>query len=125
MSVTARGTFRTTVETGRPISMGGGIGVFHRESGQPMLAVSDSDGDGALDGLTYSRVDEDGEIVLTVIDYEADGQPDLRLNFADRYNELWYVDRWYRLEKRGDRQGIVVDGEFAEIRRENNRFVVP
>ncbi len=90
-----------------------------------MLSLGDSDGDGSLDLLTYSKVDKDGKVLLDVIDYEADGQPDLRIKFAEQYAELWHVDRWYRVEKREGRRGIVLNGVFVELKRESNRFIVP
>src|SRR5262245_24577583 len=61
LSVTAPGTFRTMVEKGRPISQGGSTGVYHRDSGEPMLVTWDADGDGRLDGVQYSTVDENGK----------------------------------------------------------------
>ena len=89
-----------------------------------MLMAGDSNGDGSLDGLTYAKVDANGKVLVEVTDYEVDG-PDIRLNFADRYIELWYADRWYRVEDRDGRRGIVLNGKFVELKRENNRFFVP
>lgn len=123
--ITAEETFKTVMEKGRPSSKGGGLALFHRQSGEPILSVGDSDGDGRLDNLTYTSVDADGKATLSVTDYEADGQLDLRINFIDRYAELWHVDRWYRLEVREGRRGIIKDGTFVELERRNNRYYVP
>jgi hypothetical protein len=120
----ADGLFQVAVEKGRQSPTSGGVAVFHRETGQPMLSVGDTDGDGIFDVLEYSVLDEYGEGLLTVIDYEADGQPDLRMNFAEEYNEIWHSNRWYRVEKREGQQGIVVDGEFLELTIERNRPVL-
>lgn len=125
VGLTAAGVFRVIVEKGRPMSVGGGLAISHRDSGRPILSVGDSDGDGALDGLTYSKVDKNGTVLLDVIDYEADGQPDMRISFADRYTELWHADRWYRVENQEGRRGIVLNGAFVELKRENNRLIVP
>jgi hypothetical protein len=125
VSVTAPDIFAVIVEKGRPMSTGGGLSISHRDSGQPLLSVSDTNGDGALDALTYSKVDERGERLIDVVDYEFDGQPDLRMNLAERYSEVWHVDRWHRIENRNGLRGIVLNGEFVELKRENNRFVVP
>jgi hypothetical protein len=125
ISLTAPGVFGVLVEKGRPMSTGGGVSISHRASGQPILSVGDTNGDGALDVLTYSKVDKDGRSLLDVVDYEVDGQPDLRIHFAERYSEVWHVDRWYRVENREGRRGIVLNGVFVELKRENNRFVVP
>ena len=125
LNVSADGVFRVAMEKGRPQSSGGGLAIFHRDSGWPILSVGDSDGDGALDGLSYATVDKDGKVILEVIDYEADGQADMRIHFVDHYSELWHADRWYRVENREGRRGIVLDGVFVEVKRENNRLVVP
>ncbi|HZF29878.1 MAG TPA: hypothetical protein VE907_12210 [Gammaproteobacteria bacterium] len=36
---------------------------------------------------------------------------------------LWRADRWHRLESRDGKQGIVVEGEWLDVRVENNRLV--
>lgn len=123
--VTADDVFKVAIEKGRPMSTGGGVGIFHRKTGKPMVSIADRNGDGLIDVLTYAVIDESGEIVLDVVDYEADGQPDMRINFKDHYFELWHVDRWYRTEVRDGRRGIVIDGEFVELRRGDNRWLVP
>ena len=125
LSVTADGTFRASVEKGRSISAGGGVAIFHRDSGQPLLSTGDSDGDGSLDALSYATVDQDGKVLVQVTDYEADGQPDIRINFAESYVELWHLDRWHRVENRNGRRGVVLDGDFVELSRENNRLIIP
>jgi hypothetical protein len=125
LSVSADGMFRVIVEKGRPSSQGAGAAIVHRESGAPMLSTSDADGDGRLDGVSYSRMDENGKTLLTVIDYEADGQADLRMHFADDFSEIWHSDRWYRIDKRDDRRGITLNGAFVELELHDNRFVVP
>ena len=94
--VTADGMFRAGVEKGRPISAGGGVAIVHRDSGQPILSVADADGDGALDGLSYATVDDDGKVVVQVTDLNRNG-----------------------------RRGVVLSGEFVELKRENNRLIIP
>lgn len=125
LSVTADNVFRVGVEKGRPMSTGGGVGIFHRDTGTPMVTVGDRNGDGRIDVLTYSVLDENGKAVLDVVDYEADGQADMRVNFRDHYFEIWHIDRWYRTESRDGRRGIVIDGEFVELKRGDNRWIVP
>lgn len=60
--VTADGGFTTVVEKGRPTSVGGGLAMFHRQSGVPILSVADADGDGRLDGITYTSVDAEARL---------------------------------------------------------------
>jgi hypothetical protein len=116
--------FKVGVEKGRPMSTGGGIALFHRETGQPMLSAGDENGDGSIDSLMYSVFDENGKLILGVTDYEADGQADLRVHFGEDYFEIWHNERWYRSENRDGVRGIVVDGTFREIQNIENRPVV-
>jgi hypothetical protein len=124
LNIEANGMFNVAVEKGRPMSTGGGIALFHRESGVPMLGAGDQNGDGSIDILTYGVIDENGKHILDVIDYEADGQADLRLNFSEGYFEIWHNERWHRAENRDGERGIVVDGSFREIHNIDNRPVV-
>ena len=125
LSITSPGVFQTLVEKGRPSSQGGSTGAYHRDSGKPMLIAWDSDGDGRLNGVEYSTMDENGNPLVTVIDYEADGQLDLRMHLADNYSEIWHVDRWYRIEKLGSRRGVMLNGEFVDLEHRDNRPFVP
>jgi hypothetical protein len=125
LGITAPGVFRTIVEKGRPSYQGGSTGVFHRDSGEPMLSAWDADGDGRLDGIEYSLMDESGAARLTVVDYEADGQLDLRMHLDERYAEIWHIDRWYRIETHGVQRGVMLNGEFVELERQGNRPIVP
>jgi hypothetical protein len=123
--VTAPGVLKAVVEKGVPPTIGGGVAVFHRDSGTPLVSLMASTGDGTLTYIEYSNVDASGKVVMTVIDYEADGQADFRMNFANGYNEMWHVDRWYRLEKRDGANGIVLNGAFTALKPEKNRYMVP
>mgnify|MGYP001823295889 FL=1 len=122
--IKADGIFTVGVEKGRDMSTGGGVGIFHRETGTPMLSLGDTTGDGRIDIITYTVVNEQGEAVLDVVDYEADGQADMRLHLGGGTSEIWHNERWYDLQERGGVRGIVVDGEFRETRNVDNRLVV-
>jgi hypothetical protein len=104
---------------------GGGVGIFKRDTGEPMLSAGDTDGDGRIDVLTYSVFDASGAYVLEVVDYEADGQADMRLHLAEKFFEVWHADRWRRVEVRGEKRGIVIDEKFIELQRGKNRWLVP
>ena len=126
ISVDADDMFRVAVEKGRPgMSLGGGIGIFHGESGVPMMSFGDRDGDGRIDILDYLVLDEKGERALSVTDYELDGQPDIRIHWKEGYFEIWHINQWYRVAEQDDRRGIFIEGEFIELRQENNRWIVP
>jgi len=125
VSARAPGSFTVAVTKAVPPTARHGVDIFHGDSGAPLLTLVDSDGDGRPDVLSYTNVDKAGIAILQVTDYDLDGQPDLRINFIDHYTEIWHVGKWYRVEKRDARRGIVLNGSFVELRRENNRDVVP
>lgn len=125
LQVTADQFFKVGVEKGRETPTSGGVAIFHRGTGQPMLSAGDRDGDGVFDVLTYTVVDAAGEPVVELVDYEADAQPDMRLHFKESYFEIWHLDRWCRIETREGRRGIVIDGGFVELERGDNRWIVP
>lgn len=72
--IEADGIFKVGVEKGRPASAGGGVAIYHRDTGAPLLVGTGSDGDGRLDVVSYSVVDKSGQVVREVTDYDADGQ---------------------------------------------------
>jgi hypothetical protein len=123
--VSASGSFKAQVVKGVASTVKNGVNIYHRDSGKQLLMLWDSDGDGLPDTVTYSKVDSAGNVTLEATDYDMDGQPDLRLNFSERYFEVWHVDRWYRVETRSGRRGVVMDGRFVELRKDKNRYFVP
>jgi hypothetical protein len=123
--VSAPGSFKAQVVRGVAPTVRNGVTIYHRDSSKPLLTLSDSDGDGRPDAVTYSKVDSQGTVTLEATDFDMDGQADLRINFADHYSEVWHADRWYRIETRDGRSGIVMDGTFVELRKDKNRYIVP
>jgi len=125
LQISAPETFKLAFEKGREMSKGGGIGLFHRVSGQPMLTAGDRDGDGHLDVITYTVLDEKDEPLLTVSDFDADGQSDLRVNYKTHIAEVWHKDRWRVVEKRDGVRGVVIDGSFVALIQDGDELRVP
>jgi hypothetical protein len=125
LNIVAENTFKVGFEKGVSVAPGGGITIFQRTSGAPVLSVGDSNGDGQLDNLTYTKTGANGEPLVSVTDYEADGQPDLRVDFVNRIIDIWYRDGWHRVEQRGEARGLLLDGRFVELKRQNGRLIVP
>ncbi len=90
-----------------------------------MLSFGDQDGDGRIDFLEYNVLDENGDRSTLIIDYEADGQADLRAYFQAGYFEIWHLGEWYRVEERNGNRYISVDGEAVQLEMQDNRWVVP
>ena len=54
LQVRAADMFQVAIEKGRAgMSLGGGVGIFHRESGIPVMSFGDRDGDGRIDIFDY------------------------------------------------------------------------
>jgi hypothetical protein len=123
--VSAAGSFKAQVVKGVAPTVKNGVTIYHRDSGKPLLTLSDSDGDGRPDSVTYSKMDSQGVVTLEATDFDMDGQADLRFTFAEHYFEVWHADRWYRVETRDGRRGIVMDGRFVELRKDKSRYIVP
>ena len=122
--ITAEDIIKVAIEKGRPMSKGGGVGIFHRTTGVPMMSIADETGDGRIDILSYSVIGDDGKAIREVVDYEADGQADLRVHFDESYTEIWHKDRWHRIEERNGQRGIFLDGEFKKVENIQNRLEV-
>jgi len=125
MYVTTDSTFRIAIQKGPPTSWGGVVALFDRVTHLPLLAASDANGDGLIDAVSYSRLDASGTRLLTFVDYDLDGQLDLRSNVVSGYDEIWYMEQWHRIEVRDGRHGILLGGEFVELSTTNNRLTVP
>lgn len=116
--------FKVVIEKGRSMSTGGGVGIYHRDTGAPILTTGDRDGDGALDIVSYTVANDRGEAVREVVDYDADGQLDLRVHFEQDYAELRHQEQWYRIEEQDGVRGITVEGVFREVRSADGRPTV-
>jgi hypothetical protein len=78
-----------------------------------------------LDSLHYTAVDDAGNPVLEVIDYEMDGQLDLRMHYGSPgYAEIWHVDRWLRIERSANGSGVYINGQFKKVVSEDGRLHV-
>lgn len=124
LRVESDGMFSVWLERSRTQTSGGGIMVQHPQSGWPLLLANDNDSDGRLDILTYTVMNEFGESLIEITDYDVDGQADLRLHLQEGFFEIWHQDRWYRSEVRGGVRGIVEDDQFREIKIVDNRPVI-
>ncbi len=82
----------------------------------PRVNLSDFDGDGVYDRLSYSAFDQDGKLTVDVADFNLDGQPDLRTVYDDSKSKVyaWIGDRWQRVEKRGHKRCAFV-GETCKF----------
>lgn len=93
-----------------------GATVFQKNSGQPYVSVNDTDGDGVLDFLTYSVLNAEGELILSVEDFGMDGQADLKLNFATGETWVFWENEWRKAVGANSKRYIVVNDQRITLK---------
>ncbi|MUH72058.1 hypothetical protein [Psychrosphaera haliotis] len=88
-----------------------GAAIFQKNSGQPYVSVNDTDGDGVLDFLTYSVLNVEGELILSVEDFGMDGQADFKLNFVTDEAWVFWESEWRKVIGANSERYIVVDDQ--------------
>lgn len=76
-----------------------GVSIFKKDSGEPNLTVSDQNGDGILDFLSYSIFDFENKLTKEITDYGMDGQVDMVINFKNLSAKIYYKGRWLKSDK--------------------------
>lgn len=71
-----------------------GVGIFQKNTGMPYVSVSDNDGDGVLDFITYSILDKDGKLLSSVEDFGMDGQIDFKIDFIKKTAWVFWENEW-------------------------------
>ena len=88
-----------------------------------ILALGDSDGDGAYDLLRYMAYDANGDQIIEVEDYEVNGSANMRWHWQEpSFLELWYMDAWRKIEKDGDRFYLEINGIEVPVKYQDGRF---
>ena len=102
-----------------------GVEIVDARTQANLLSVGKRDSQGRLDSLRYTVVDDAGNPQLEVIDYEMDGQADVRMHYGSpSFAEVWHADRWLRVERKGDARGVYINGQFRRVRSEGGRLRV-
>ncbi|EAR59561.1 hypothetical protein [Neptuniibacter caesariensis] len=96
-----------------------GFAFFSRGS-KLVAQLSDSDGDGVVDLLIYSTLDEDRKQRIEYEDYGMDGEMDLRTFYPEGGTgnssyELAYLGAWYKLEGKGPNLHIKVGNQSIPV----------
>ena len=71
-----------------------GVSIYQKNTGQSYVSVSDSDGDGVLDFITYSILDKDGKLLSSVEDFGMDGQIDFKIDFVKKTAWVFWENEW-------------------------------
>jgi hypothetical protein len=89
------------------------------------VVVSDFDGDGLYDRLTYNAFDKEGHVSASVMDFDLDGQPDFKIKSAGGKTEsyAWVEERWRLIEKRDGKAGVLSEtGTWRPIKRQGGTW---
>ena len=93
-----------------------GAAIFQKKSGQPYVSVNDTDGDGVLDFLTYSVLNAEGELILSVEDFGMDGQADFKLNFLTGEAWVFWENEWRQAIGSNSERYIVVNEQRITLK---------
>ena len=86
-----------------------GIGIFQKGTGKPYVNIVDLNGDGVFDLLTYSILNKKGEWIAEIEDYGMNGVIDFRTFIKEKRSEVYYQNKWYKVQKEGNERWIVVN----------------
>ncbi|WP_415884560.1 hypothetical protein [Neptuniibacter sp. QD34_54] len=94
--------------------------AFFSSKSKLVAQLSDSDGDGVVDLLIYSTLDEEGKQRIEYEDYGMDGEMDLRTIYPEGRTgnssyELAYLGTWYKLEGKGPNLHIKVGNQSIPV----------
>jgi hypothetical protein len=102
-----------------------GVELVDARTQASLLSVGKRDSELRLNWLRYTVMDDAGNARLEVTDYEMDGQADVRMHYGSAsYAEIWYADRWLRVERNGNAHGVYVNGQFKKVQSESGRLRV-
>ncbi|XQW86573.1 hypothetical protein ACOYR1_07580 [Thalassotalea piscium] len=93
-----------------------GAAIFQKNSGQPYVSVNDTDGDGVLDFLTYSVLNAEGVLILSVEDYGMDGQADFKLNLVTGEAWVFWNSEWREAIGANNERYISVNGRKITLK---------
>lgn len=86
-----------------------GVDIFQKSSGKPYVSVTDVNGDGVLDILTYDVLSVEGELLLTVEDYGMDGQADFKIDFKTGQTWVYWRNQWREAKGENSNKFILID----------------
>jgi hypothetical protein len=88
----------------------------------PLANLQDWNHDGIYDGLSYDVIDKEGNIKVSVVDRNLDGEPETKLVTVDKDNTnvyVWIEGGWH-LAKKG---GVIINGKWRKIKTVNGKWV--
>jgi hypothetical protein len=111
------------------IDLGNDLTVFETANkqyeNQIRLSLSDSNGDGVYDKLSYSAIDHSASTVTDVIDFDLNGQADFKIiKSGDKVDSYaWFKNEWHAVSKNNKKNGITINGKWFQIELSDGKWV--
>jgi hypothetical protein len=90
--------------------------IHVQSSGGSLVSIQDLSGAGRFDSISYTIIDPTDGLKYVVTDANADGRLDTKI--GDKAGFANINGEWARFEKRGDRLGAVVAGEWRPLEKQ-------
>ncbi|MCG7947920.1 MAG: hypothetical protein N0C84_16395 [Candidatus Thiodiazotropha taylori] len=85
----------------------------------------DTNESGIFDHVSYDTIDKNGKVIAHVLDFNRDGQPDLRGPYYDDIKlppQIRLGDIWTDLIERGEQIGVLIGDEFKPVERRKDGY---
>jgi len=93
------------------------------DSSEVLLTLQDRDKNGLFHKISYKTLDDKGLLSGEVVDFNMDGQPDLKLLLTgDKKAEIWLNGRWHDLGIKDGQKGVYEDKEFRPVYFEGGKW---
>lgn len=100
------------------------VNVYDQQAGEIATNITDKDGDGHLDDISYAVFHENGEELYRVLDMNWDGQPDMQTqSTGDESIRLWFNGAWHNTVRKGNRNGLIIDGTWTKVKHVNGKWI--
>ena len=96
--------------------------IFDSRINKNLIRLIDKDNDGHFDFIYLPIYDSNGNNVRDVIDYNYDGQPDIRVEMDGSGGYTWFEDNWYKIrnDKLTDKKYVTKGGIEVELTPDNS-----
>lgn len=99
---------------------------FHKNNSDGVddsVHVWDRDNNGSYEYLSYTYYDGNKEPLGKVIDFQRDGQLDMKIQFKSHSRSIWFKETWHPLHEKNNNEYINIDGHFVPVKYVGGRYV--
>ena len=109
-----------------------GVGIMQRSTGKPYVDLSDENGDGVFDFISYSVLNEDGKWLFEVVDYGMDGQAEYKLDLITSKQWAYAEGVWNEVKQESgssyieiEKQKILLSELIDSWKKNSNKPIQP